>query len=331
MKMIITTILTFCSYQITQVFATAPPTTQPTLSPSVSPTFQPSVLPTPFPSNYPTLFPTVYLQPKDLGYYYSSTYFGITCNNIVGNEDTIILMNGNSFGNCLVGYNGSGYAIGSSSYVSTCEMDVSGTAYIAYVTEYHDTACQDPKSAPVMSYYNAGCETVGDKTTQYYCIPSSKSPPYQSLSGGYVRGYTSTQSDCKNGLAHSYTWVKANQCVEEYSSGTNRNTSQKFSCDSDSITKVQKYYDGTCSKSVATESSRVSLCQFQYSSSETSVYDNYLYGDCQGSQSSSSNDDISMSDEDYAGVITGTLIAGMILGAILGAVILIVCCRFSKV
>jgi hypothetical protein len=328
MKMIVTTLLTFTCYHLTQVLAT---TASPTTLPSVSPTFQPSVYPTPFPSSYPTLFPTVYVQPstKNLGYYYSSTYYGITCNNIVGNEDTIILLNGNSFGNCLVGYNATGYAVGSSSYVSTCEMDSSGNAYIAYVTQYRDTACKDPISAPDLTYYTAGCETVGDKTTQYYCIPSSKNPPYQSLSGGYVRGYSSTQSDCKNGYPHSFTWIKSNQCVEDYSSATNMNTSQKFTCDSDSISKVQNYYDGKCSKSVQTQSSRVSLCEFQKYSSD--LYDNYIYGQCQGSQSSSSDDDVSMSEEDYAGVITGTLIAGMVIGAVLGAVILLVCCRFSKV
>lgn len=317
----------------TSLSTTETPTSAPTFSPTAPPTPKPSVdpsfQPTRSPTAYPTLFPTVYLQPKNLGYYYSMTYFGVTCDNIVGNEDTVILMSGNSFGNCLVAYNESGYPLESSSYVSTCEMDGSSNSYIAYFTEYYDTACQNPKSAPTLVYYDAGCSTSGDTTTQYYCIPSSKTPPFDSLSGGYVKGYTSTLTDCKNGLPHSFTWVKSNECVDEYSSSTNLNTSQKFSCTSDSTSKILSYQDGTCSKALFSQSVRVTLCEFQYHSTE--VYNNYVYGNCQGSHSSSSNDDVSMSNEDYAGVITGTLIAGMILGAIIGAVVLLGCLRFSKV
>jgi hypothetical protein len=304
-------------------------TDAPTFAPTTEPsTFSPSFYPTPFPSASPTLFPTVYLQPKNLGYYYSETYFGITCNNIIGNEAALVSVDGNSFGNCLVAYNGTGYALESSSYVSTCTLDGSGSYYLAYYTEYYDTACQNPKSAPTIVYYPAGCSTSGDLTTQYVCSPTEKKPPYDNLSGGYVKGYTSTVEDCKNGLPHTFRWVKTKQCIDSYSSATHRNTSQQFSCDSDSIITVDNYYDGTCKKSVGTASSRVSLCKFQYYASD--VYQNYIYAECQGSHTSSGDDDISMSEDDYGGVITGTLIAGMVIGAVLGAVILIFCCKFSK-
>jgi hypothetical protein len=312
-------ILAFAAIQFASATTDAP-TFAPTFDPSSSPTFRPSVS--------PTLFPTVYLQPKNLGYYYSQTYFGITCDNIAGNEGTLVSMEGNSFGNCLVAYNGSGYALRSSSYVSTCEMDGSGTSYLAYYTEYSDTACQNPLSAPSLLSYPAGCSTTGDFTTQYSCSPTSKSPPFQSLSGGYVKGYASTLDDCKNGLPHSFNWVKTEGCIDRYSSSTNLNTSEQFSCDSDSIITVDSFNDATCKKSVRTSSSRVSLCKFQYHSSD--VYQNYIFGDCQGSHSSSNDDDVSLSEDDYGGVITGTLIAGMIIGALLGAVILIFCCKYSK-
>lgn len=154
--------------------------------PTLQPTLLPTTLPTKSPTYSPTLLPTVFLQPKPLGYYYSSTYYGITCDIVDSNPDAIIEISGNSFGNCLVSYNESGYPVSSASYVSTCE--IVGNQYVAYYTTYYDTACQRPKSAPQTLYYNSGCSTSGDETVKYYCVPSSNSPPYQSVSGGYVIG-----------------------------------------------------------------------------------------------------------------------------------------------
>lgn len=88
------------------------------------------------------------------------------------------------------------------------------------------------------------------------------------------------------------------------------------------------YYDGTCSDSVTTSSVRVSLCQYDYTNIDQ--FDNFIFADCQGSKKSSSNDDVSMSSEDYAGAITGTLIAGIVIGIVAGALSLIFCCKYSK-
>lgn len=171
------------------LFATTDsPTLLPTYSPSVRPSTEPTISPTKLPTLSPTLLPTVYLQPKPLGYYYSSTYYGITCDSVESNPDAIIEISGNSFGNCLVAYNESGIAVSSSSYVSNCELV--NNQYLAYYTTYSDTACQKPKSAPTTVYYSTGCSTSGDETVKYYCIPQSSSsiPPYQTVSGGYVVG-----------------------------------------------------------------------------------------------------------------------------------------------
>jgi hypothetical protein len=300
-------------------------------SPTFFPTFSPSSSPTRFPSPSPTLLPTVHVQPKPLGYYYASTYFGVTCDNVDTNQNAIIQLSGNSFGNCLVAYNESGYIVGSSSYVSDCAM--SGNFYIAYYTEYFDSACQNPKSAPTTITYDSGCSTDGDETTKYYCIPASSgsSAPYASLSGGYIAGYTSTASDCKNALPHSFTWTKTGQCSTEFSSSNNIDKSSLFTCSSDSISSVESFYDSTCSKSYKYTSTRVSLCQFRYDQEGSDNYDNYVYGYCPGSHSNSNNDDVTLSSADYAGAVTGTLFAGIVIGVVVIVLSLIFCCKFTKV
>jgi hypothetical protein len=173
-------------------FPTISPTTEPSVAPSADPSADPSAAPSAVPSAAPSRVPsaspsqspTVYLDPKNLGYYYSTIYYGFTCDNLVGNEAAIIEQNGNSFGSCIVGRNSSGNAVSSETYTSSCSLE--GDNYVAYYTKYSDTECKNPTAPASKVLRTSLCSTSGDYTTQHSCVASTSNPPYTSLSGGYA-------------------------------------------------------------------------------------------------------------------------------------------------
>ncbi len=112
-------------------------------------------------------------------------------------------------------------------------------------------------------------------------------------------------------------------------------------CSGSSTSTVDYYFDNTCKTSYQTVTNAFEQCYKIYSSSATQTNPslaNYQYGICQSkssdpstSTSSTDDDEITLSESDYGGAITGTLICGIIIGLVVGAIALKFCCGFSPV
>jgi hypothetical protein len=103
---------------------------------------------------------------------------------------------------------------------------------------------------------------------------------------------------------------------------------------------VDYYYDTTCSSSFETQTSSFDQCLQLYSSTATEdspSFSNFVYGICQSesgspstSTSSSDDDEVSFTESEYAGAVTGTLICGTLIGAVAVMVVLVFCCGYRS-
>lgn len=149
---------------------------------------------------------------------------------------------------------------------------------------------------------------------------------------------SSSPENCKNQDPYSYTWNRVKTCETPTSSDLGY-SSYKFTCSSSTSSTTDYYYDNTCSSSFLTETSGFSNCAQLYSSSASQSnpsLTNFEYGICQSSSgapstssgSSSDDDEVSMSESQYGGAVTGTLICGILIGAVVVCVSLIFCCGY---
>jgi hypothetical protein len=151
--------------------------------------------------------------------------------------------------------------------------------------------------------------------------------------------YSSSSSDCKSNIPFTYTWTAVGECVADGSAPIN--TDDPFAhgtvstgCTTDTKSSIYYYHDFTCENAVKTVTSSFDQCMPVFSSDATNnnpSFANYKFGDCLKSSSASSNsaddDELSMSQADYAGSISGALIGGMVFGIIVTLIVGIVCLK----
>lgn len=103
-------------------------------------------------------------------------------------------------------------------------------------------------------------------------------------------------------------------------------TSFESQCTSDTTVSVTTYSDLTCSTRIETKEDSFDQCYKEYTQATETNYENYVYGECFDSSASSNDDEVTLSEQKYAGTIVGVLFAGMILGAVVGFAIIYFCC-----
>jgi hypothetical protein len=129
----------------------------------------------------------------------------------------------------------------------------------------------------------------------------------------------------------TYAWTKTDQCNVQSSLSS---PSVLATCSSSSTSILTSYYDEDCKKSQSSLTNSYAQCVLLKDKSATNSnpnYDNYRFGDCRSSSKSNSNDDeVTLSEDEYGGFISLSLIAGVLLGAGIGVAVLLFCCGYSK-
>lgn len=156
----------------------------------------------------------------------------------------------------------------------------------------------------------------------------------------YYYSTSSSLSNCKDGIPYTWSWQRVKTC--ETPQSTQDYASYLNTCSGSTTFTTDYYYDTTCkSSSYRTTTSSFEQCYQLYSggASQTSPsYSNFQFGICQSKSSSpststsSSNDDdeVTLSESDYGGAISGTLFCGILIGAIGIIVSLIFCCGYKS-
>ncbi len=138
--------------------------------------------------------------------------------------------------------------------------------------------------------------------------------------------YTSTYDDCNGRTPLSWTWYPVKECIKAYGEDF---ASYMIECYSDTSGATTYYVDDTCTTRKDTVETDFDQCLEVFDSKATSTnpsFENYLYGSCRDSSTTSNDDEVTLSEGEYAGRVVGVLIGGSILGAILCFVILYCCC-----
>lgn len=274
----------------------------------------------------------------DEGYYTITTYKGVTCGNLNNKESYVYQQSGNKFGSCEIGYDAYGVAISSGKFTLNCNNVVNNYFQGTY-TLYADLNCQSKPVTTTTWNKFALCSTNGEYTTNYTCVTNTKKPPYESLSKGDITAKSSSLSNCKNNIPYSWSWKRVKTC--ETPQGTEDYATYLNTCSGSTTSTTDYYYDSTCKSSYSTETTSFEQCFQLYSSSASQAspsYSNFQYGICQSKSSdpststSSSNDDdeVTLSESDYGGAISGTLFSGILIGVISIILILIFCCGYKS-
>ena len=124
----------------------------------------------------------------------------------------------------------------------------------------------------------------------------------------------------------SYTWSRVKTCETEGSRST------LLKCSSASSSTRETYFDTECVYNEQRITTEFDSCVIEYQEGATDrnpSFENYRYGVCQSSSSSSSSsddDEVSLSQSEYDGAISGSAIAGLVVGVVGTAIILVLCC-----
>ncbi len=130
---------------------------------------------------------TKFSRVNAVSFYVESEYLGVTCGAITDDDNVDpVTQSGYAFGQCLILYNENGTSTGSVLYSSTCSVNTNGYYLFSY-NLYHDSQCKNLTSSGT-EYKTATCYTNNDLTYHFQCADFD-SPPYSSLSQGYVTGY----------------------------------------------------------------------------------------------------------------------------------------------
>lgn len=307
-------------------------------------------------AQYFLLFPIASAVVATEGYWTQTVYQGITCGNLANNEQYVTTQSGTHFGVCQVGYDAYGVPVSSVMYTLDCSS-ISNNDYQGTKIVYADLECKSKPISTTSWTPSASCSTSDVLTTSYSCVYGS-AKPYKSLSKGYIVGYdlsflsfihppslififrrASSPGNCKDENPFYYTWNRVKTCETPTSSDLGY-SSYKFTCSSSSTSTTDYYYDKTCStSSFLTETSGFETCVQLYSSSASQSnpsLTNFEYGICQStsgspstsSSSSSDDDEVSLSESQYGGAVSGTLICGILIGAVVTCLSLIFCCGY---
>jgi hypothetical protein len=122
-----------------------------------------------------------------------------------------------------------------------------------------------------------------------------------------------------------YTWSRVKTCESDGDNG------RTLTCASATSYTGETYYDTKCTYLEQRTISEFDSCEIEYNSGATDrepSFENYRYGVCQSSSGSNSADDdeVSLSQASFDGVVSGSAIAGLLLGIVITAISMLVCC-----